>query len=150
RKSASTAATDGRQNRRSLSAQSRNRPAAARGCGAGCGSRAEGPGRQPAADSVRRGRRPRRIRWVAPAPPTGKIRAGPWFSVGRAEDNRRSPRRRLWTAGKPCPALPAAHRAHLEWTPTRLVTWGATIGPPVAELMETMLRTRPHPEHGYR
>jgi transposase len=46
--------------------------------------------------------------------------------------------------------MPAAHRAHLEWTPTRLVTWGATIGPAVAELMETMLRTRPHPEHGYR
>ena len=46
--------------------------------------------------------------------------------------------------------MPASHRAHLEWTPTRLVTWGATIGAPVAELMETMLRTRPHPEHGYR
>ncbi len=46
--------------------------------------------------------------------------------------------------------MPAAHRAHLEWTPTRLVAWGASIGPPVAELIETLLRTRPHPEHGYR
>lgn len=41
--------------------------------------------------------------------------------------------------------MPASHRAHLEWTPSRLVRWGA-----VAELAETMMRTRPHPEHGYR
>ena len=46
--------------------------------------------------------------------------------------------------------MPAAHRAHLEWTPSKLVAWGASIGPPVAELMETILNTRPHPEHGYR
>jgi len=46
--------------------------------------------------------------------------------------------------------MPAAHRAHLEWTPSRLVAWGASIGAPVAELMETILATRPHPEHGYR
>ena len=46
--------------------------------------------------------------------------------------------------------MPAAHRAHLEWTPSKLVAWGASIGPPVAELIETLLRTRPHPEHGYR
>ena len=46
--------------------------------------------------------------------------------------------------------MPAAHRAHLEWTPSKLVAWGATIGPSVAELMETILRSRPHPEHGYR
>jgi transposase len=46
--------------------------------------------------------------------------------------------------------MPAAHRAHLEWTPSRLVAWGNTIGPPVAELMQTILDTRPHPEHGYR
>jgi transposase len=46
--------------------------------------------------------------------------------------------------------MPAAHRAHLEWTPSRLVAWGTSIGPPVAELVETILNTRPHPEHGYR
>jgi transposase len=46
--------------------------------------------------------------------------------------------------------MPAAHRAHLEWTPSRLVAWGASVGPPVAELVETILTTRPHPEHGYR
>jgi transposase len=46
--------------------------------------------------------------------------------------------------------MPASHRAHLEWTPSKLVTWGTSIGPSVAELVETILRTRPHPEHGYR
>jgi transposase len=46
--------------------------------------------------------------------------------------------------------MPASHRAHLEWTPSRLVAWGASIGPPVAELVERILNTRPHPEHGYR
>jgi transposase len=56
-------------------------------------------------------------------------------------------RRRFFTVPE---HMPAAHRAHLEWTPSKLVAWGATIGPPVAELMETILRSRPHPEHGYR
>jgi len=46
--------------------------------------------------------------------------------------------------------MPAAHRAHLEWTPSKLVAWGASIGPPLAELITTILTTRPHPEHGYR
>jgi transposase len=46
--------------------------------------------------------------------------------------------------------MPAAHRAHLEWTPSKLVAWGASVGPAVAELIDTILTTRPHPEHGYR
>jgi len=46
--------------------------------------------------------------------------------------------------------MPASHRAHLEWTPSKLVAWGTSIGPAVAELVETILNTRPHPEHGYR
>jgi hypothetical protein len=46
--------------------------------------------------------------------------------------------------------MPASHRAHLEWTPTKLITWGVSIGAPVGELVETILRTRPHPEHGHR
>ncbi|HLZ25032.1 MAG TPA: hypothetical protein VKQ30_23165 [Ktedonobacterales bacterium] len=46
--------------------------------------------------------------------------------------------------------MPASHRAHLEWTPSKLVAWGASVGPPVAELITTILTTRPHPEQGYR
>jgi transposase len=46
--------------------------------------------------------------------------------------------------------MPAAHRKHLEWSPSRLVAWAATVGPTAAELVETILRDKPHPEQGYR
>jgi transposase len=46
--------------------------------------------------------------------------------------------------------MPAAHREHLQWTPTKLIEWGSSVGPSVGEVVETILRTRPHPEHGYR
>jgi len=45
---------------------------------------------------------------------------------------------------------PASHRAHLEWTPSRLIRWGESIGPHTAAVIEHVLRTRPHPEQGYR
>jgi transposase len=46
--------------------------------------------------------------------------------------------------------MPASHRAHLEWTPSRLVGWAATVSPHVAELAEQLLLSKPHPEHAYR
>jgi transposase len=46
--------------------------------------------------------------------------------------------------------MPKAHRAHLEWSPSRLVQWGATIGAQTAALIEAILADRPHPEQGYR
>jgi len=46
--------------------------------------------------------------------------------------------------------LPAAHRAHLEWTPGRLVRWGETHGVACAEVIRRILATRLHPEQGYR
>jgi transposase len=46
--------------------------------------------------------------------------------------------------------MPASHRAHLEWTPSKLIAWGRSVGPAVGELVEMILNTRPHPEHGYR
>ena len=46
--------------------------------------------------------------------------------------------------------MPAAHRAHLEWSPSRLIAWGATVGPATAGLMEAIMQQRPHPEQGYR
>jgi len=39
--------------------------------------------------------------------------------------------------------MPAAHRAHLEWTPSGLVAWGRSVGPAVAQVVETILNTRP-------
>ena len=46
--------------------------------------------------------------------------------------------------------LPAAHRAHREWTPSRLIEWGRRIGVSTAEVVERILGENKHPEHGYR
>lgn len=46
--------------------------------------------------------------------------------------------------------MPKSHRAHLEWTPSRLVSWAASVGPKTAELVQTILKERRHPEQGYR
>jgi len=46
--------------------------------------------------------------------------------------------------------MPASHRAHLEWTPSRLVAWAGTIGPDTAAVVEAILVAKPHPEQGYR
>jgi transposase len=46
--------------------------------------------------------------------------------------------------------MPASHRAHLEWTPSRLTNWAATIGPCAAKLVEQILARYPHPEQGFR
>ena len=46
--------------------------------------------------------------------------------------------------------MPAAHRAHLEWTPQRLIDWGHRIGLATAELIGRLLERHKHPEHGYR
>ncbi len=46
--------------------------------------------------------------------------------------------------------MPASHRAHLEWSPSRLIDWARSISPATATLVERLLVTRAHPEHAYR
>jgi transposase len=46
--------------------------------------------------------------------------------------------------------MPAAHRAHLEWTPQRLIDWGSRIGVATGEVISRLLQERRHPQHGYR
>lgn len=46
--------------------------------------------------------------------------------------------------------MPAAHRAHAQWSPSKLIAWGGRIGPATAKLIERLLTERPHPEMGYR
>jgi transposase len=46
--------------------------------------------------------------------------------------------------------MPAAHRAHKDWTPQRLIHWGQAIGPNTGAFITTMLERHRHPEHGYR
>jgi transposase len=45
---------------------------------------------------------------------------------------------------------PRAHQRHLEWSPSRLIRWATEVGPHTAQLVEMILRERPHPEQGYR
>jgi transposase len=45
---------------------------------------------------------------------------------------------------------PKSHRAHLEWTPSRMVHWAQTIGPNTSLLFERIMADKPHPEMGYR
>ena len=46
--------------------------------------------------------------------------------------------------------MPAAHRAHADWSPGRLLTWAASVGPSTAELTKRLLVEKAHPEQGYR
>ncbi|MCG5056164.1 MAG: IS21 family transposase [Myxococcales bacterium] len=46
--------------------------------------------------------------------------------------------------------MPAAHRKHMQWSPSRIANWAATIGPQTRLLVERILGDRPHPEQGYR
>jgi transposase len=46
--------------------------------------------------------------------------------------------------------MPKAHRAHMEWTPTRMINWASKIGPNTEGLVTVLLNDRPHPEQGYR
>ena len=46
--------------------------------------------------------------------------------------------------------MPCAHRAHAEWTPSRLIRWGEKVGPATGQLVARILASRPHPEQGYR
>ncbi len=46
--------------------------------------------------------------------------------------------------------MPASHRAHLEWSPAKLIAWGERIGVSTAALVTWQIERRPHPEQGYR
>ena len=46
--------------------------------------------------------------------------------------------------------MPAAHRAHKQWTPERLIHWGGSIGANTGRFVTQLLQRFRHPEHGYR
>jgi transposase len=45
---------------------------------------------------------------------------------------------------------PKAHQRHLDWTPSRLIRWGETIGTATGQVVTKLLERYPHPEQGYR
>lgn len=46
--------------------------------------------------------------------------------------------------------MPASHRRYSDWSPGRLKSWAAKIGPNTATLVAVILRDRSHPEQGFR
>jgi transposase len=46
--------------------------------------------------------------------------------------------------------MPKSHQAHLEWPPSRLIHWAETVGTATAQVVRTILESKPHLEMGYR
>lgn len=46
--------------------------------------------------------------------------------------------------------MPASHREHAAWTPSRIIAWAAKTGPATAKLAEAIMAGRAHPEQGFR
>lgn len=45
---------------------------------------------------------------------------------------------------------PKSHQRHLEWTPSRIISWAGTVGPHCAAVVKWIIESKPHPEQGYR
>ncbi len=46
--------------------------------------------------------------------------------------------------------MPKSHQQYLEWNPSRIIRWAGTVGEATAQVVETIINTRQHPEQGYR
>lgn len=46
--------------------------------------------------------------------------------------------------------MPSSHRAHAEWTPSRLIVWAEKSGPAAGRVVARIMSDRPHPEQGFR
>jgi transposase len=46
--------------------------------------------------------------------------------------------------------MPSAHRRYAEWTPARMMSAAAKIGPSTIALVEAIMKAKPHPEQGFR
>ena len=46
--------------------------------------------------------------------------------------------------------MPSSHRRYRDWTHERILREAVAIGDDTAALVETILRSRPHPEQGFR
>jgi len=46
--------------------------------------------------------------------------------------------------------MPSAHRRYAEWTPAKIMSEAAKVGPATVALFEAIMKARPHPEQGFR
>ncbi len=66
----------------------------------------------------------------------------------RVASHRRSPQKGRHTTV--VAHMPKAHQHYAEWTPTRLIRWAEKTGGACAQVVEAILASRPHPQHGFR
>ena len=70
------------------------------------------------------------------------------LAKGRRASHPRNPRKGSYSTI--ADHMPAAHRAHADWSPGRLMNWAASVGPATGELVKRLLLEKQHPEQGYR
>ena len=46
--------------------------------------------------------------------------------------------------------MPGAHRRYAEWTPAKMMSEAAKVGPATVALFEAIMKAKPHPEQGFR
>jgi transposase len=46
--------------------------------------------------------------------------------------------------------MPSAHRRYVEWTPAKMMSEAAKIGPATITLVKAIMKAKPHPEQGFR
>jgi transposase len=46
--------------------------------------------------------------------------------------------------------MPSAHRRYAEWTPARVMSEAAKVGPATVALLAAIMKAKPHPEQGFR
>ena len=46
--------------------------------------------------------------------------------------------------------MPKSHQKYLEWTPAKLLSWSAEVGPSTHQIVNHLFKHNPHPEMGYR
>jgi transposase len=46
--------------------------------------------------------------------------------------------------------MPERHQKYLQWSPERLLRWAGQIGPCTAELVQNVMKSRMHPQQGFR
>lgn len=71
-----------------------------------------------------------------------------FYKAKRVASHKRSDQAGFHTTQKE--HMPKSHQQYLEWTPSRIIHWAGTIGEHTAQVVETIMNTRQHPEQGYR
>jgi transposase len=71
-----------------------------------------------------------------------------FYRSRRLASHRRSYKERQHTTCRE--HMPKSHQMYLEWPPSRIISWAHKVGEATAKVVETILKTRRHPEQGYR